>query len=90
MHRDDVAGSAPMRRLWWPEPLYEARPYGALTLGLLAGSVPAVNWVAEGNWNLPLVLAFILGCAFMAYGVVIVRVRYAYRRRSRWQRERKH
>ena len=25
-----------MRKLWWPEPLYEIKPYGALMLGLFA------------------------------------------------------
>ena len=26
-----------MLRLWWPSPLYEARPYGALLIGIAAG-----------------------------------------------------
>ena len=78
-----------MRRFWWPEPLYEARPYGALTLGFLAGSVAVARSAALGDWDLPFVAALVLGGAVMAYGAAVVRMRYAYRRRSRWQRERK-
>lgn len=79
-----------MRRRWWPEPFYEARPYGALTLGILGGTVSAAHSVTVGGWDLPFLVAFILGCAAVAYGIVIARMRYAYRRRSRWQREKRH
>lgn len=76
-----------MRKIWWPEPLYEARPYGALTLGFLAGAVSVARSLAMGSWELPFVAACVLGCAVMVYGGVVVRVRHAYRRRSRWHRE---
>ncbi|MBS1199387.1 MAG: hypothetical protein H6R27_65 [Proteobacteria bacterium] len=79
-----------MRRFWWPEPLYEARPYGALMLGLLVGAVSVAHSVAGGGWDVPFAVAFAVGCAVMAYGGVVVSMRYAYRRRSRWQRERRH
>lgn len=78
-----------MRKLWWPEALYEARPYGALTLGLLAGVVSVARSIAVDSWDLPFVAAFVLGCAVMIYGGVVVQVRHAYRRRSRWHRERR-
>jgi hypothetical protein len=78
-----------MRRFWWPEPLYEARPYGALTLGLLAGSVAVARSLALGDWDLPFVAALVLGAAVMVYGAAVVGMRYAYRRRSRWHQERK-
>ena len=78
-----------MRRFWWPEPLYEARPYGALTLGLLAGSVAVARSVAIGDWDRPFAVALVLGCAAMAYGGSVVKMRYDYRRRSRWHRERR-
>lgn len=32
-----------MRKLWWPEPLYEMKPYGVLTLGLFAALVCAAR-----------------------------------------------
>ncbi len=78
-----------MRKLWWPEPLYEARPYGALTLGLLAGVLSMTHYLAVDSWDLPFVAAFVLGGAVMIYGGVVLQVRHAYRRRSRWHRERR-
>lgn len=78
-----------MRRFWWPEPLYEARPYGALTLGLLAGALSLARSIAVGNWQPAFVVALVAGCAVMAYGGVILQMRYQYRRRSRWNRERR-
>lgn len=78
-----------MRRFWWPEALYEARPYGALTLGLLAGAVAVARSIAVGSWDLPFVAAVALGSAVMAYGAVVVQLRNKYRRRSRWNRDRR-
>jgi len=78
-----------MRRFWWPEPLYEARPYGALTLGLLAGAIALARSVALGSWEPPFLTAMALGCGVMVYGGVVLRLRYGYRRRSRWDRERR-
>lgn len=78
-----------MRRLWWPEPLYEARPYGALTLGLLAGAVAVARSIAEGDWAPAFLAALVAGCAVMVYGGVVLLMRYEYRRRSRWSRERR-
>lgn len=76
-----------MRRFWWPESLYEAKPYGALTLGLLLGVIPVARSLAVGSLELPFAVAVVLGCLTMVYGAVVMRWRHAYRRRSRWQRE---
>jgi len=76
-----------MRRIWWPEPLYEARPYGALTIGLLGGVVALARALAVGYWENLYTLAFVAGCAVMIYGGVVLQMRYDYRRRSRWNRE---
>jgi len=78
-----------MRKFWWPEPLYEARPYGALTLGLLAGVIALARSVALGNWEVPFMMALGIGFAAMIYGGVVLQMRYEYRRRSRWNRERR-
>lgn len=78
-----------MRRVWWPEPLYEIKPFGALTLGLLAGAVAAVRSFAVGSWQPPFAAAAVAGVAVMAYGAAVLVMRYRYRRRSRWHRERR-
>jgi hypothetical protein len=78
-----------MRRLWWPEPLYEARPYAALVLGLLGGALALAHAAAVGSWELRVTLAFAAGCVVLAYGAVVLLRRFAYRRRSRWNRERR-
>jgi hypothetical protein len=79
-----------MRRFWWPEPLYEARPYGALTLGLLAGVISLARSIAIGSWELPFLAILALGGVVMIYGGVVLQMRYGYRRRSRWNQERRH
>jgi hypothetical protein len=79
-----------MRKFWWPEPLYEARPYGALTLGLLAGVISLARSVAVGSWEPPFLLTLAVGAAVMVYGGVVLQMRYGYRRRSRWNQERRH
>jgi len=76
-----------MRRIWWPEPLYEARPYGALTIGLLAGVLALARALAVGYWEELYTVAFVAGCAVMIYGAVVLQMRFDYRRRSRWNRE---
>lgn len=78
-----------MRRVWWPEPLYEIKPFGALTLGLLAGAVAAARSLAIGSWEFPFALAALAGLLVMAYGAAVLAMRYRYRRRSRWHRERR-
>jgi hypothetical protein len=79
-----------MRRFWWPEPLYEARPYGALTLGLLAGVISLARSIAVGSWELPFLAALALGGGVMVYGGLVLQMRRGYRRRSRWNQERRH
>jgi hypothetical protein len=76
-----------MRKHWWPEPVYEAKPYGAMSLGLLAGVVALARSLAVGLWESPYTAIFVLGCAVMIYGGVVLQMRYEYRRRSRWNRE---
>ena len=78
-----------MRRFWWPEPLYEAMPYGALTFGLLAGVIALARSIAVGSWELPFIAGLLVGISVMVYGVVILQMRHSYRRRSRWQQERR-
>lgn len=78
-----------MRRVWWPEPLYEIKPFGALMLGLLAGVVSAARSLAVGSWEVPFAVAAAVGAAVMGYGVTVLAIRYRYRRRSRWNRERR-
>jgi hypothetical protein len=78
-----------MRRLWWPTRLYEARPYGALTLGLLGGLIALGASLAIGSWRPMFMTLFVLGCGVMIYGGIVLQTRYEYRRRSRWRREHK-
>jgi hypothetical protein len=78
-----------MRKFWWPEPLYEARPYGALTLGLLAGAVAVSHAAATGDLTLPFAAALASGAAVIVYGGAVLKMRHSYRRRSRWSRERR-
>jgi hypothetical protein len=78
-----------MRKFWWPEPLYEARPYGALTLGLLAGVISLARSIAVGSWDLPFLLVLITGVGVMAYGGLVLQMRHGYRRRSRWHKEKR-
>ncbi len=76
-----------MRKFWWPEAVYEAKPYGALTLGLMAGVVALARSLAIGNWDGAFATFLILGVVVVVYGGVILQMRYEYRRRSRWNRE---
>lgn len=78
-----------MRRIWWPEPLYEIKPFGALTLGLLAGAVATARSFAIGSWEVPFAATAAAGLCVMGYGVVVLVMRYRHRRRSRWNRERR-
>ncbi len=76
-----------MLRLWWPSPLYEARPYGALLIGIAAGLGALARALQLGEWRLAVGVAFVAGCIAMIYGGVVVQMRMEYRRRSRWYRE---
>lgn len=78
-----------MRKRWWPEPLYELKPYGALTIGLLATMVGAAGaWVTR-DWHGGFGAALVLALASFAYAAILLGMRYRYRSRSRWNRERR-
>ena len=78
-----------MRKLWWPEPLYEIKPFGVLTLGLFAALIGAARSWAVGAWDTRFKIALVFSVASIVYAAVILRIRYVYRRRSRWNRERR-
>ena len=78
-----------MRKLWWPEPLYEIKPYGALVTGLLAGLIgTAGGWVGRA-WDGRFAAALLFALASLAYAATVLGMRYRYRSRSRWNRERR-
>ncbi len=79
-----------MRRLWWPESLYELRPYGALAIGALAGTLAALRSWAVGDWGVAFAVSLLLGSAVIVYGGAVLQMRFEYRRRSRWNRERRY
>ncbi len=78
-----------MRRVWWPEPLYEVKPFGALTLGVLAAAVAAARSLAVGSWEAPFAWTAAAGAGVIIYGIAVLVMRYRHRRRSRWNRERR-
>jgi hypothetical protein len=78
-----------MKRIWWPDPAYEAKPYGAMTAGLLVASVAVLRAWALGAWDGTFVAAMLFGLGAAVYGAYILRLRFAYRGRSRWNVERR-
>lgn len=78
-----------MRRLWWPEPLYEMKPHGALALGMLAALFGAARSWAMQDWDMSFVAALVFGGSGIIYAIAVFRMRYEHRRRSRWNRERR-
>jgi membrane protein implicated in regulation of membrane protease activity len=79
-----------MRRLWWPEPLYEMKPYGALTLGVFAVLLGAARSWAAAVWDTGFAVALAFAVASIVYATAILRMRHEHRRRSRWNRERRY
>ena len=78
-----------MRKLWWPEPLYEIKPYGALMAGLLAALIGvAGSWAGRGR-NGTFMAALVFALISISYATALLRMRYRYRSRSRWNRERR-
>ena len=77
-----------MRRFWWPEPLYEIKPYGALTLRVFAVLLAAARGWAEAAWDRGFALALLFAVASITYAAAILRMRHRHRSRSRWNRER--
>ncbi|MBM5812169.1 MAG: hypothetical protein FJ191_09425 [Gammaproteobacteria bacterium] len=78
-----------MQKIWWPEPFYEVRPWGALALGSLGGLFAAVRAWARADWDLLFAAGLLAGLLLVAYGGVVLHLRFDYRRRSRWYRERR-
>ena len=78
-----------MRRLWWPEPLYEIKPFGALTLGVFAALIGSARSWATAAWDTGFAVALLFAIMSIAYAAAILRMRHEYRRRSRWNRERR-
>lgn len=78
-----------MRKFWWPEPLYEVKPYGVLTLGLFAVLIDvARSWAVEA-WDTRFKVALVFSVVSIVYAAVVLRMRYVYRSHSRWIRERR-
>lgn len=78
-----------MKRIWWPDPVYEAKPYGAMTAGLLVAALSFLRAWAMGAWDEKFFAAALVGCGGAVYGAYILKCRSAYRRRSRWNVERR-
>jgi hypothetical protein len=76
-----------MRKLWWPEPIYEMKPYGALAIGLFVALVGAARSWAAGSLDAGLVATLLFGVVSIVYATAIFRMRYRHRRDSRWNRE---
>lgn len=77
------------KRMWWPEPVYEAKPYGAMTFGVLIAALAFARSLSIGEWDRAFVAAACLGGLVLVYGGAILQKRLAYRRRSRWNLERR-
>lgn len=78
-----------MRRIWWPEPLYEMKPYGALMLGVFAALIGAARSWATAAWDTGFAVALLFAVVSIAYAAAVLRLRHGYRRRSRWNQERR-
>jgi hypothetical protein len=78
-----------MKRIWWPEAVYEAKPYGAMTFGILIAALAFARSLSMGEWDETFVVAACFGAAVLVYGGAILQRRLAYRRRSRWNLERR-
>lgn len=76
-----------MPKRWWPDSMYEVRPYLALTLGLLTALVALARAWAVEHWEVPAMIAAGAGCAAFVYGAAVLQMRGDYRQRSRWRQE---
>jgi hypothetical protein len=77
-----------MKRIWWPEPVYEAKPYGAMTAGVLVAAVSFARAWSISVWDATFFVACLAGIAVAVYGGRILHTRFTYRSRSRWNVER--
>ena len=75
-----------MSRIWLPEPVYEAKPYGALGLGALVGIGSFFRSLSEGSWDMVFAAAFVAGCLVLVYGGMILQMRQEYRRSAAHKR----
>jgi hypothetical protein len=78
-----------MRKLWWPEPLYEMKPFVALMIGLLAALIGTAGGWGQRDWRGGYAAALLFALADFAYAATILGMRYRHRSRSRWNRERR-
>ena len=76
-----------MPKRWWPESFYEARPFAAIALGLLAALLAMARAWSIEHWEVPAMLLAGAGCGVFIYGAAVLQMRGDYRRRSRWHRE---
>jgi membrane protein implicated in regulation of membrane protease activity len=65
------------------------KPFGALTLGLLAALIGAArSWAAQA-WDTGFAVALVFAVVSIVYATAVLRMRFEYRRRSRWNQERR-
>jgi hypothetical protein len=75
-----------MSRIWLPEPVYAAKPYGALGLGALVGIGSFLRSLTAGSWDMVFAAAFVAGCFVLIYGGMILQMRQEYRRSAAHKR----
>jgi len=71
-----------MKKIWWPEPVYEAKPYGAMTSGLLIAVLAFVRSLSMGEWDRMFAAAACFGAVVAVYGGTILRERVGRSTRS--------
>ncbi len=70
---------------WWPDGVYQSKPYVALGAGAVLAVGSVVASVIQGDWGwLAIVCAF--GCGLLIYGGIVLQLRREYRQRSKWAR----
>jgi peptidoglycan/LPS O-acetylase OafA/YrhL len=70
---------------WWPEHVYQSKPYVALGAGAALALLSVVVSIVRGDWGL-WALVCAVGFGLVIYGAVILQLRREYRQRSKWAR----